>query len=421
MNRSYSICWRCAICYRRYALDEVMYTCPACGPAGTLDLLYDFERLKSEVSRDQIPAQPEFTMWRYRPLLPAFDDAHIPVLPVGGTPLVRAPRLSEKVGVKELWIKDEGRNPTGSLKDRASAMVVARARQMGVKIVTTASTGNAAAALSGICASAGMTALIFVPAAAPEAKIAQLLVYGAVVFLVQGNYDEAFDLCVQASEKYGWYCRNTGINPYTTEGKKTAAFEIAEQLKWEVPDVVVVGVGDGSIIGGQFKGYSDLVAAGWTEKIPRLIGVQAEGSSSLVKAWHSGQDPATMTPGPSETIADGIASSLPRDRVKAMRAVKESGGVYVSVSDDQILAAIPELARGSGVFAEPAAAATFAGLRQAQSEGAVSSAERVVLMVTGSGLKNIQSARKSIGRATGYPVRTSIDDVDHLVAQLALA
>src|SRR5262249_17342083 len=159
----------------------------------------------------------------------AFDDANIPTLPVGGTPLVHAPRLATAVGVKDLWIKDEGRNPTASLKDRASAMVVARARQMGVKVVTTASTGNAAAALSGICASVGMTAVIFVPAAAPEAKIAQLLVYGAIVFLVQGTYDDAFDLCVQASEKYGWYCRNTGINPYTTEGKKTAAFEIAEQ------------------------------------------------------------------------------------------------------------------------------------------------------------------------------------------------
>lgn len=420
MNRSYNTHWRCTICQKRYALDAVTYTCPTCGPAGTLDLRYDFERLKSESTRDQISAGAEFTMWRYRPLLPALEDSHIPTLPVGGTPLVSAPRLADRVGVQALWIKDEGRNPTGSLKDRASAMVVARARQIGAKVVTTASTGNAAAALSGICASVGMTAVIFVPATAPEAKIAQLLIYGAVVFLVQGTYDEAFDLCVQASEKYGWYCRNTGINPYTTEGKKTAAFEIAEQLGWVVPDVVVVGVGDGSIIGGQFKGYADLVAAGWTEKMPRLIGVQAEGSSNLTRAWRKGQDPATMSPGPSETIADSISASLPRDRVKAIRAVRESGGVYVSVPDEKILAAIPELARMSGVFAEPAAAATLAGLHQAQLEGAIGPTDRVVLMVTGSGLKDIHSARKSLGSASGYPVKTSIEDVERLVTQLEL-
>jgi threonine synthase len=293
---------------------------------------------------------------------------------------------------------------------------VARALEIGAEVVTTASTGNAAAALAGLCASAGLKAVIFVPATAPEAKIAQLLVYGATVFLVQGSYDDAFELCVQSAEEYGWYCRNTGMNPFTTEGKKTAAYEIVEQLGWQAPDVLIVGVGDGSIIGAQYKGFEDLLAMGWIKKMPRLIGVQAEGSSSLVRAWISGQDPALMAPGPAETVADSISASLPRDRVKAMRAVRQTGGAYVSVSDEAILAAIPELAQQTGVFAEPAAAATLAGLRQAQLEGAIAPNERVVLLVTGSGLKDIRSAMRSVG--TAHQVGATMADVRNLIDQL---
>jgi threonine synthase len=409
---------RCTICGKRYGFDEIPYTCPVCGPAGTLDIRYDYARLRDEVTPDQISAGKDATMWRYRPLLPIDDDTLIPPLPVGWTPLVPADRLGETLGIKALWIKDDSRNPTASLKDRASAMVVARAMQIGAQVVTTASTGNAAAALAGVCASVGQQCVIFVPATAPEAKIAQLLVYGATVFLVQGTYDQAFDLCVQTAEEYGWYNRNTGMNPFTTEGKKTAALEVAEQLGWEAPDVLIVGVGDGSIIGGQYKGFTDLYTLGWIKKIPRLIGVQAEGSSSMVRAWISGQDAATMMPGPAETIADSISASLPRDRVKAMRAVRESGGAYVSVPDEAIIAAIPELARYTGVFAEPAAAATLAGLRQAQLEGAIGPNERVVLLVTGSGLKDIRSAMRSVGSA--HHVEPSLPDVRRLIERLDL-
>jgi len=419
---SYITHTQCTICGTRYALDAVQYTCPTCGPAGTLDIHYDFPRLKAEITPQQISARTapaDDTMWRYRPLLPITDDAFIPPLPVGWTPLIAAPRLGKKLGIESLWVKDDGRNPTASLKDRASAMVVARALQIGAQVVTTASTGNAAAALAGVCASVGMKAVIFVPAKAPPAKIAQLLVYGATVFLVQGTYDQAFDLCVQAADEFGWYCRNTGMNPYTTEGKKTAAFEIAEQLGWQAPDVVVVSVGDGSIIGGQYKGFSDLLSMGWISKIPRLIGVQAEGSSSLVKAWANNKNPAEMLPGPAETVADSISASLPRDRVKAIRAVRETNGVYISVSDDAILAAIPELAQYTGVFAEPAAATTLAGLHKAIADGAIKPGEQVVLLSTGNGLKDIQSAMRSIeGKGAAYPVEASIDAVRLLAGQL---
>lgn len=419
MASPYVTHFQCTLCDGHFAPDSVPYTCPTCGPAGTLDMVYDYERLRREVTPSVIAVRTrpaDHTMWRYRPLLPILDDAFIPPLPVGWTPLIDAPRLAASLGQAQVWLKDDGRNPTASLKDRASAMVVARAAQMGTSVVTTASTGNAAAALAGLCASMGMRAVIFVPAKAPPAKIAQLLVYGATVLLVQGTYDEAFELCVQAAEEYGWYCRNTGMNPYTTEGKKTAALEIAEQLGWRAPDVVVVSVGDGSIIGGQYKGWHDLHQLGWVEKMPRLIGVQAEGSANVARAWREAADPALMQPGPSETLADSISASLPRDRIKALRAARATGGAYVTVSDAAILAAIPELAQQTGVFAEPAAVTTLVGLKQARLEGYVKPHERVVLLLTGNGLKDINNAMKSVG--VGHPVAADMADVRRVIGAM---
>ncbi|HVO44283.1 MAG TPA: threonine synthase [Aggregatilineales bacterium] len=418
MPATYITSTRCTHCGATYALEQVTYTCPVCGPAGTLDMVYDYEAIAAVVAPASISAKRDFSMWRYRPVLPILEDAFIPPLPVGWTPLMAVPRLAARVGLQDLWVKDEGRNPTASLKDRASAMAVARAMQLDVPVVTTASTGNAAAALAGLCASVGKKAVIFVPATAPPAKVAQLLVYGATVFLVNGSYDEAFELCVQTADEYGWYCRNTGMNPYTTEGKKTAAFEIVEQLDWQVPDVVVVSVGDGSIIGGLYKGFYDMRQLGWISRLPRLVGVQAEASANLARAWERGDDPAAMIPGPADTIADSISAGFPRDRVKAIRAVRETGGLYVSVPDSAILASIPELAQFTGVFAEPAAAATLAGLYEARRRGAISPTERIVLLVTGNGLKDVAKAMQSVG--TGIAVEASMSDVRRAVAPLAL-
>jgi threonine synthase len=407
---------RCAICGRFYQPDEVMYTCPVCGQAGTLDVMYDYAALGQAVARDDLAASPEQTMWRYRPLLPLEPGADVPPLAVGWTPLYAAPRLAGDLGLARVWVKDDGRNPTGSLKDRASALITARAMAEGIEVVTTASTGNAAAALAGLTASVGMPSAIFVPASAPEAKIAQLLTYGAKVLLVQGNYDAAFDLAVEASERYGWYNRNTGMNPYTLEGKKTVAYEIVEQLGWQMPDAVVVSVGDGNIISGVHKGFRDLFALGWIERIPRLIGVQAAGSAACYQVWKADEDPATMSPIESHTIADSIAADLPRDRVKAVRAVKSTDGAFVSVPDDAILAGIPALARLSGVFAEPAAAATYAGAQAALLEGHIQPEDRVVLLVTGNGLKDIKSAMQVAGE--GYAVAPEMDAVE--TARVAL-
>lgn len=424
MTLTYLSHYQCALCGRTYALDSVTYTCPSCGAVGTLDMRYDYAALRRDLTPTHISAQTQphtLNMWRYLPLLPMTETAHIPPLHVGWTPLIPAPRLAAAFGLREIWLKDDGRNPTGSLKDRASAMVVGRAQQLGVKVITTASTGNAAAALAGLCASVGMRAVIFVPAKAPSAKIAQLLVYGATVLLVDGTYDDAYALSVQASAEYGWYCRNTGMNPYTTEGKKTAALELCEQLGWRSPDVLIVSVGDGNIIAAQHKGFYDLHQLGWLERLPRLIGVQAAGSDSLVRAWEQGISADSMQRGGTETLADSISAGLPSDRTKALRAVRETDGAYLRVTDAEILAAIPSIARTSGVFAEPACAAAYAGLIKAVESGALQAGESVVLLVTGSGLKDIRSAMQSVEGEGGYPIGREINAVRDVVARLNLA
>ncbi len=409
---------RCLVCGAEYRPDEIDYVCPKHGPSdGVLDVVYDYERISA--TRESVAASPEPGMWRYRPLLPVEPDSAVPPLLVGDTPLYDAPRVAAELGLARVWVKDEGRQPTASLKDRASAMAVVKADERGLDVITTASTGNAAAALSGICASTGRANVIFVPASAPPAKVAQLLAYGSRVFSVDGSYDDAFELCLQAAEAHGWYNRNTGMNPYMSEGKKTAAYEFAEQLGWTVPDAVFVGVGDGCIIGGLHKGFRDLLALGWIERVPRLYGVQAKGSRYLAEAWERGEDVLTKPPAPAETIADGIASGLPRDRLKAMAAVTETGGAFVTVDDGQILDAIPALARKTGVFGEPAAAAAYAGLLGAVEGRLVGADDRVAVLNTGNGLKNVAAARQAADRLGAAPtlIAPSLDALDRALAE----
>jgi threonine synthase len=395
----------CVICGTTYPADFAGYVCPHHGNEGILDVTYDYTAIRETFAKESLVGNPDRTMWRYRPLLPIEDDAAVPPLTVGGTPLYDAPALAEAVGVAQLWVKDEGREPTASLKDRASAMAVVKAQEGGADVVTTASTGNAAAALSGISASVGLKNVIFVPASAPEAKIAQLLAYGSTVALVTGSYGDAFELCMQASAEYGWYNRNTGYNPFMTAGKKTAGLEILEDLGWQAPDAVFVSVGDGSIIGGVHKAMKDAVALGWIDRMPRIFGIQSAGSDYLVQAFESGEDVLTKAPIVADTVADSISADLPRDRIKAMAAVTETGGVYLRVSDDEILAAIPSLARGSGVFAEPAGAAPYAGLVAAVDRGLVGPSDRVVVLATGSGLKDVASAMRAVAAVGTEPMR----------------
>jgi threonine synthase len=408
---------KCTICGAQYEPGEVEYVCPRHGDDGILDVLYDYGRIAQQIRPNQLAGDPTASIWRYLPLLPVEPAAtqrlvrNTVLSSVGWTPLYPAPCLATALGLRWLWVKDDGRQPTASFKDRASAIAIAKTRELGYEVVTTASTGNAAAALSGLCAAISQPNVIFVPRTAPQAKIAQLLVYGATVLLVDGTYDDAFELCLQAAPAFGWYNRNTAYNPYMSEGKKTVVYEVCEQLargetgsgkpgRWVAPDVVMVPVGDGCIIGGVHKGFRDLLALGWIDQIPRIVGVQAAGSSPLVNAWEQGLEGWEMEPVEAHSVADSIVAGLPRDRIKALRAVRETGGAFVRVDDDEIVAAIPALAQGCGVFAEPAAAAAYAGLVKAAKRGLVDANDRIVVLATGSGLKDINTAMRSVGEPT---------------------
>lgn len=401
---------RCVLCDRFYSLDDVSYFCPACGEVGTLDVVF-------HPNQDATPRKAN--LWEEARFLPLAADMPSPSetipLSIGNTPHYPATRG------RPYAVKDDGRNPTGSFKDRASAMVAHHALTLGVPVVATASTGNAAAALAGICAAIGgkIQAVIFVPASAPPAKIAQLHVYGAKVILVDGPYDAAFDLCGEACQAFGWYNRSTGINPFTSEGKKTVSWEIAFSGH-ALPDVIFVSVGDGSIISGIYKGFADLQALGWLDRIPRLIGVQSLGSAALVEAWRDQRDPREMTPQPAETLADSISASLPRDRAKALRAVRNTNGAFIAVPDADILAAIPALAQATGVFAEPAGATAFAGYQAALRAGLIDGHEQALILNTGSGLKDIAGAMKSVGGAGTQPVTPTLSAVREAVAVLQI-
>jgi threonine synthase len=319
----------------------------------------------------------------------------LPPLPVGNTPLLEAANLRHALGIKHLWVKDDTRNPSGSTKDRASWLVMAKAREYGFETVATASTGNAATALACIAAACGTRAVVFVPATAPRAKLVQMLNYGALVLPVQGTYDQAFDLCMRACEEFGWYNRNTALNPFTIEGKKTAGIEIAAALAPESVDVLLVPTGDGVILSGVAKGFADLLQAGLIRKMPRLIAVQPEGSAAIVEALHRGADTVVAVPG-AKSVADSLCVEVPRNALQCLRAIRASSGAGVAVSDQSILESIAELARLTGVFAEPAGAAALAGLRAALKERLADRDERVALLVTGTGLKDVPAAARAV-------------------------
>jgi len=395
--------YKCSICGKEYTPDEVQYNCSVDG--GNLDVILDYDGIRRSTSKEIFANAKEPSLWRYLPLLPVQDPGGqgTPLHAAGWTPVFSPPRLANELGLRHLWIKDESRNPTASFKDRASAVVVGRAREIGAEVIVTASTGNAGAALAGMSAAIGQKAVIFAPRTAPPAKVAQLLIFGAQVLLVDGTYDEAFDLTIQAAQEFGWYCRNTGYNPFTAEGKKTAALEIWEWFSFQTPQItdhdvltILVSVGDGNIISGIHKGFKDLQTLGWLARMPRIIGVQAEGSAAVANAFRAGTE--KITPVSAKTLADSISVDLPRDGVRAVRAAKQTSGTYIVVSDAEILKAIAALGK-AGIFAEPAGAAAYAGLVKAIGEGLVMPDDPVLVLNTGSGLKDVKAAMQAVVQA----------------------
>jgi threonine synthase len=350
-------------------------------------------------------------MWRYRELLPVEQDTELPPLRVGWSPLYDVPRLAAQLGVARLYIKDDGQNPTASLKDRASAMAVAKAREAGAEIIACSSTGNAASSLAGNAAAAGLKTFIFVPQRAPKGKVAQLMIFGANVISVQGDYEQTFALSKAAIDKWGWYNRNAAINPYLSEGKKTVSLEIAEQLDWHMPDYLAVSVGDGCTIAGVWKGLKDLFALGFIDRLPRLISVQAEGCYPLNRAIETGEP---WQPMEENTLADSIAVGVPRNADKALMAIRESGGLVVNVSDAEIMAAQKLLGAVCGVFGEPAGVAATAGVQKLCRTGCLPATATVVSIVTGNGLKDVQNAINACGEPMSLP-----NDLARLEAEFA--
>ncbi len=385
---------QCLVCGSMFANGD-FHTCPTCGQEGILDVRYDYDLVQKTLTSRSLASRPH-DHWRYRELLPVSPDVPLPQLHVGWTPVYEVPRLGSAIGIERLFLKDDGRNPTSSFKDRASSVGVLKAVEFGFQTIACASTGNAASSLAGLAAATGLRSVIFVPQRAPEPKITQLLMFGATVIRVLGSYEQAFELCRRACAEFGWYDRNSGTNPFLVEGKKTAGLEIAEQFGVRLPNWVVVSVGDGCTIGGIGKGLQEMVRLGFIDRMPKLLGVQAEGARPLMDAFLSG---GALVPSETNTVADSIAVGTPRNWRRAIHQIRESKGTMISVSDEEILDAMRDTARLGGVFGEPAGVAGVAGLKKAIALGIVDSTASAVAVITGNGLKDIQTAQKAAGVA----------------------
>jgi len=383
--------YHCTTCGKTYQRDEVRYLCPACARdyrfgiplLGVLSIQFDYAAVQRRFHKER----PDWSLFS------AVEPKHYPPYPVGNTPFFPATALGKALGFENVWLKNDGLNPSASLKDRASFLVVAEANRLKEQTIVTASTGNAASALAAVCASAGKRAIIFVPKGAPKAKLVQMVLYGARVIPVRGTYDDAFRMSLEYTARKGGLNRNTAYHPLTIEGKKTAGLEIYQQNSSKAPDVILVPVGDGVIISGVYKAFYDLKAAGLVARLPRLVCVQAERSAAIhhyieTGKYHNARRPAT--------IADSISVSVPSNAHMARRAVLESRGFSITVSEKEILRGQRTLAEKTGVFAEPAAAATVAALTKLQGSDLLGRKEQIVLLITGHGLKDVDAAMSTI-------------------------
>lgn len=388
MNQKFT--YQCNDCGTEFPANGVIYVCPICSkqqqpgqpPHGILKVKYNETPLRGKTFES-------IENNHFIDLLPLKSNDSRPFLKVGDTPLYRISKWRGQPLDHTLYLKDDSQNPTFSFKDRASAVVSAFAMEHDIKMIVAASTGNAGSSLAGMCAAQNQKAVIFVPAAAPKAKLTQILMYGAILVPVEGNYDQAFDLSIKATQKFGWYNRNTAYNPLTIEGKKTVSFELFSQMKHQIPDRIFVPVGDGVIISGVYKGFEDLMQLGIIYKMPVIVAVQAEGSSNFADNIKT----ETFCYKSSSTIADSISVDIPRNFRMAKKYIQKYHGEIIKVSDHEILQAAAIMASETGIFAEPAAAAAFAGYNKYLQTNLITEDSSNVILLTGSGLKDLNAVQ----------------------------
>ncbi|MBU0764919.1 MAG: threonine synthase [Bacteroidetes bacterium] len=386
--------YKCITCDKEYTGARIMYLCdecqtknnPANPPAGVLKTLYHYDLLTGKEKSKNI--RKKLNNSNFIQLLPIDSVASLPTLRIGKTPLYKIDKLNDRTLSFELFLKDDSQNPTFSFKDRASQIVSAFAKEHDIDTIAAASTGNAGSSLAGICAAQRQKAIIFVPSTAPRAKLTQIAMYGATVIPVEGTYDDAFDLSIEATKRFGWYNRNTAFNPLTIEGKKTVSFELFNQMN-DLPDRIFVPVGDGVILSGVYKGYEDLYELGLVERIPVIVAVQAEGSCNIVRNL----DTDSFTSKSGRTFADSISVDIPRNYYMAKSFIRQYHGESVIVSDDEIRQASGVLSRNTGIFSEPAAAAAFAGMLKYMESGEIPAGSGNVVLLTGCGLKDIDAVQ----------------------------
>jgi threonine synthase len=412
--------YECCNCKKVYLPNQVFYLCPECDkknkpgqpPLGILKTIYTNRKPEIETAyspSDGIICFDELKLDQFIDILPIESFSSYPILKIGETPLYKIDHVDKKSLNHRLFLKDDSQNPTYSFKDRASALVSAYAKENGFDTIVAASTGNAGSSLAGICASQGQNAIIIAPESAPIAKLTQIIMYGAKLIPVKGTYDDAFDLSILASKAFGWYNRNTAYNPLTIEGKKTVSFEIFKQLDFSIPDRIFVPVGDGAIISGVYKGFEDLLNFGIIDRIPIIVAAQAKGSDSLIRNLNSGLFQIII----GNTIADSISVDVPRNFYMARDYILKYKGEIVSISDPEILEASSILSKSTGLFAEPAAATAFAGYLNYTREHKIDENSDNIVLITGSGLKDIKSLDKLIKiPASIYP---KLEDLEKLI------
>ncbi len=403
--------YACGECDKEFPGNQIMYLCPHCNqtgtsrpPKGVLRILYNYLEIPHKTDIFEHLVSTGFI-----DLLPITSLNYLPRLRIGNTPLYSTSFLAGKILPFELYLKDDSQNPTFSFKDRASALVSAFARERAQNTIITASTGNAGSSLAGICAAQHQKAIVVVPASAPIAKLIQILMYGAFIVPIAGSYDDAYDLSIHASQNFGWYNRNTAYNPLTIEGKKTVSFELFRQMNRSIPDRIFVPVGDGVIISGVYRGYEDLFILNLIDQIPVIVAVQSEGSPNLVNNLNSNKFKVKK----SHTIADSISVDYPRNFNMAKGYLDDYNGESVLVTDEEILSASELLARNTGIFAEPAAAAAFAGILKYYNEDRLKPGTKNVVLLTGSGLKDIQSVRSSI--KIPDPIEPNLSEIKKII------